>query len=50
MISWLGIAIAAAGCLMIISSRGSDKRGRRMAIAAMLGLGLVLILIDLFND
>jgi hypothetical protein len=49
-ISWLGIAIAAAGCLMIISSRGSDKRGRRMAIAALLGLGLVLTLIGLLND
>ena len=50
MISWLGIGIAAAGSLMLVSSRGSDKRGRRMAIAALLGLGLVLTLIGLLND
>jgi hypothetical protein len=49
-ISWLGIAMAAVGSFMIVSSRGSGKRGRRMAIVALLGLGLMLILVDLFND
>jgi hypothetical protein len=49
-ISWLGIAIAAAGCFMIVSSRGSGNRGHRMAIAALLGLGMVMTLVGLLND
>jgi hypothetical protein len=49
-ISWLGIAMAAAGSLMLVSSRGGESRGRRMAMAGLLGLGLVLILFGLLSD
>jgi hypothetical protein len=44
MISWIGIAIAAAGSIMIVSGPGSSKRGRWMAIP-LLGLGLATALI-----